>query len=429
MASYLGNIIRAIMGNTINVSRDLTDEEVREFLRHGGNSATSLSGRAINDTAAMKVAAANRCISIVSGVVSSLPLDLIKRISERERQPAVNHPLRRVLTVAPNPLQTPKQFKQLMQVWLLLRGNAYARIVRDARGEVMALLPMHPDRVRVVRTGGMEMEYVYTSEDGRQITYNRKDVFHLVGMSLDGFTGLSVISFMKESLSIALDGEAAASTLMKNGSFVDAVIEHPAKMSPDSYKRLVDSWAERRTGVENAGKTAILEEGAKLSKLSMTASDLQFMAQRDFQRYDIAMFFGVPPHMIGATEKTTSWGSGIEQLNIGFVQYTLNDWFVTWQETIKRDLMTERDRENHDARFFPQALLKGDLKAQWDAFTRGRQWGIYSANDVREMLDMNPREDAEGDEYALPPNETKDVQGEGPDIGHNNPPKDDENAQ
>lgn len=396
------------MGNTINVSRDLTDEEVRDFLRTGNNGAASLSGRTINDTAAMKVAAANRCTAIVSGVMSSLPLDLIKRVSEKERQPAVDHPLRKVLTVAPNPMQTPKQFKQLMQVWLLLRGNAYARIVRDSNGQVLALFPMHPDRVRVVRQGGMRVDYIYQNEDGREITYQKKDVFHLVGMSLDGFTGLSVISYMKESLSIALDSEAAASTLMKNGSFVDAVIEHPEKMSPESYKRLTESWAERRTGVENAGKTAILEEGAKLSKLSMTANDLQFMAQRDFQRYDIAMFFGVPPHMIGATEKTTSWGSGIEQLNIGFVQYTLNDWFVTWQETIKRDLMIERDRETHDARFFPQALLKGDLKTQWDAFTRGRQWGIYSPNDVREMLDLNPRTDPEGDEYALPPNETKD---------------------
>jgi HK97 family phage portal protein len=227
-------------------------------------------------------------------------------------------------------------------------------------------------------------------------------------MSLDGYVGMSVISYMRESLSLALDSEAAASVLMKNGSFVDAVITHPAQMSPESYKRLKDSWAEKRSGVENTGKTAILEEGAKLEKMSMTANDLQFMAQRDFQRYDIAMFFGVPPHMIGATEKTTSWGSGIEQLNIGFVQYTLNDWFVTWQETIKRDLLMPKDQEKYDVRFFPQALLKGDLKTQWDAFTRGRQWGIYSANDVRAMLDLNPREDAEGNDYAVPPNQTKD---------------------
>jgi HK97 family phage portal protein len=147
---------------------------------------------------------------------------------------------------------------------------------------------------------------------------------------------------------------------------------------------------------------------------SMNASDMQFLEQRNFQRYDIAMFFGVPPHMIGATEKSTSWGSGIEQMGIGFVTYTLNDWLVTWQEALKRDVINESEWETLDVRFFPQALLKGDTKAQWDAFTRGRQWGIYSPNDVLEMLDRNPRTDPGGDEYAVPPNQTPETEPEGP---------------
>ena len=142
------------------------------------------------------------------------------------------------------------------------------------------------------------------------------------------------------------------------------------------------------------------------SPVSLSPTDLQFLEQRDFQRYDIAMFFGVPPHMLGATEKETSWGSGIEQQGIGFVTYTLNDWLVTWQEALKRDLIHESEWDVLDFRFNTQALLKGDTKAQWDAFTRGRQWGVYSANDVREKLDLNPRDDEAGDEYAAPPNQT-----------------------
>jgi HK97 family phage portal protein len=220
---------------------------------------------------------------------------------------------------------------------------------------------------------------------------------------------------MRESLGIALDGEIAAATLFKNGSFVDTVIKHPEKMSPEAYNRLKESWEKRKTGVDNAGKTAILEEGASLDKVSMSARDLQFIESRDFQRYDIAMFFGVPPHMIGATEKTTSWGSGIEQQNIGFVTYTLNDWLVMWQEALKRDTINENEWETLDVRFFTQALLKGDTKAQWDAFTRGRQWGVYNANDIRAMLDLNPRTlqdgsiDPEGYEYASPPNQNPDA--------------------
>lgn len=356
----------------------------------------------------MNVAAAYRCTTIISGVVSWLPMDLIRRESETVRKPAIGHPLRRVLTVRPNAWQTPKEFKQLMQTFVMFRGNAVALKVKSL-GEVIALLPIHPDRVLIEQESNLQMKYTVTAADGSLKVYRSADVLHLRGLSLNGYAGVSVLSHMRESLAIALDGETAASTLMKNGSFIDTVIKHPEKMSPEAYNRLKESWEKRKTGVDNTGKTAILEEGASLDKVSMSANDLQFIQSRDFQRYDIAMFFGVPPHMIGATEKTTSWGSGIEQQNIGFVTYTLNDWLVMWQEALKRDTINERDWETLDVRFFTQALLKGDSKAQWAAFTAGRQWGVYSANDVRAMLDMNPRTDPEGDVYAAPPNQNPDV--------------------
>ncbi|WP_085044321.1 phage portal protein [Ensifer aridi] len=405
MANFLTTAFRAAIGQTINVT-SATDEEIREFLRDGSN--MSISGRSITESNAMKVAAAYRCVNIISGVVSWLPMDLIRRESENVRNPAVGHPLRRLLTVRPNAWQTPKEFKQMMQAHVMLRGNAVAVKVK-AFGEVVGLIPIHPDRVTIEQENDLRMKYTVTAADGSQRVYRSADVLHLRGLSFNGYSGLSVLSHMRESLAIALDGETAASTLMKNGSFVDTVIKHPEKMSPEAYNRLKESWEQRKSGVDNAGKTAILEEGASLDKVSMSAKDLQFIESRDFQRYDIAMFFGVPPHMIGATEKTTSWGSGIEQQNIGFVTYTLNDWLVMWQEALKRDTINERDWEKLDWRFFPQALLKGDTKAQWDAFTRGRQWGIYSANDVRAMLDMNPRTDAEGNEYAVPPNQNPDA--------------------
>jgi HK97 family phage portal protein len=370
----------------------------------------------------MKVAAAYRCVNIISGVVSWLPMDLIRRESETVRNPAVTHPLRKVLTVRPNAWQTPKEFKQLMQAHVMLRGNAVALKVK-ALGQVVGLIPIHPDRVLIEQENNLLMKYTITAADGSQRVYRSADVLHLRGLSLNGYAGLSVLSHMRESLAIALDGETAASTLMKNGSFIDTVIRHPEKMSKEAYERLKESWEKRKTGVDNTGKTAILEEGADLVKTSMSANDLQFIQSRDFQRYDIAMFFGVPPHMIGATEKTTSWGSGIEQQNIGFVTYTLNDWLVMWQEALKRDTINENEWESLDVRFFPQALLKGDTKAQWDAFTRGRQWGVYSPNDIRALLDMNPRTDPEGDEYAAPPNQN-------PDIGHNGgPPLEDPNNE
>lgn len=415
MANILTSAFRAAVGQTINVTY-ATDAEIREFLRDGSN--TSISGRSITETNAMKVAAAYRCTNIIAGVVSWLPMDLIRRESETVRKPAVGHPLRRVLTVRPNAWQTPKEFKQLMQAHVMLRGNAVAVKVK-ALGQVVALIPIHPDRVLIEQESNLQMKYTVTALDGSLKVYRSADVLHLRGLSLNGYSGLSVLSHMRESLGIALDGETAAATLMKNGTFLDTVIKMPVgqKMSKEAYDRLKESWEKRKSGVENTGKTAILEEGADLAKTSMTSRDLQFIESRDFQRYDIAMFFGVPPHMIGATEKTTSWGSGIEQQNIGFVTYTLNDWLVMWQEALKRDTIKESEWEELDVRFFTQGLLRGDTKAQWDAFTKGRQWGVYSANDVRALLDMNPRTltdgspDPEGDEYAAPPNQNPDAEG------------------
>ncbi|MBY5863255.1 phage portal protein [Rhizobium leguminosarum] len=410
MANFITTAFRAAIGQTINITT-ATDAEIKEFFA-GGN--TSIGGRSITDSNALKVAAAYRCVNIISGVVSWIPIDLIRRIDENTRKPAVGHPLRKVLTVRPNAWQTPKEFRQLMQTYVMLRGNAVALKVK-ALGNVSALIPIHPDRVLIEQESNLQMKYTVTLLDGSTKVYRSADVLHLRGLSLNGYAGLSVLSHMRESLGIALDGEIAAATLFKNGSFVDTVIKHPEKMSKEAYERLKESWEKRKTGVDNAGKTAILEEGASLDKVSMSARDLQFIESRDFQRYDIAMFFGVPPHMIGATEKTTSWGSGIEQQNIGFVTYTLNDWLVMWQEALKRDTINENEWETLDVRFFTQALLKGDTKAQWDAFTRGRQWGVYNANDIRAMLDLNPRTlqdgsiDPEGYEYASPPNQNPDA--------------------
>ncbi len=406
--SYLKNLLGALAGRPrASTSFDLTSmspEQVRDFLRIGG-SMESASGAVVNDNSAMRVAAAWRCVNIISGTVGSLPLDLIRRESETVRRPARGHPLRRVLTVKPNIWQTPSEFRRMMQTHLLLRGNAYALKVRVGR-DVVGLIPIVPDRVMVEQLPDLSLRYQVTHKSGAVHFYQQSEILHLRGMTLDGVKGMSVISHMRESLGLALQSELAGAKLMKNGQFTTSVLTHPNKLSIEAYDRLKASIAENG-GSEGAGSTRILEEGMKWEATSMSAVDMQFLEQRNFQRYDIAMFFGVPPHMIGATEKATSWGSGIEQMGIGFVTYTLNDWLVTWQEALKRDVINESEWETIDVRFFPQALLKGDTKTQWDAFTKGRQWGIYSANDVRALLDMNPREDEAGDDYAVPPNETQ----------------------
>jgi HK97 family phage portal protein len=414
---YWTNLLRAAVGRPKAQAFDLTamsPEQLREFLRIGGSWETA-SGVSVTESSAMRIAAAWRCTQIISGAVAFVPLDLVLRVSETERRPAAGHPLRKVLTAKPNHWQTPSEFRRMMQAHLLLRGNAYALKV-FLGGSVVALLPLHPDRVEVEQAADMSLSYRVRHSDGRYRVLSGRDVFHLRGMSLDGVKGLSVLSHMRESLGLALQAERAGARMMKDGQFVGGTLEHPGKLGPEAYERLKTSISERFSGADNAGKAMILEEGMKFTPIAMSATDLQFLEQRDFQRYDIAMFFGVPPHMLGATEKQTSWGSGIEQQGIGFVTYTLNDWLKIWEEAIKRDLIPEREWDTLDARFFTQGLMRGDVKTRWEAYVKARQWGVMSADEIRALEDMNPRPDGRGGEYAEPPNAsgtTRPHQGDG----------------
>lgn len=399
---YFRNLASAFAGKKPRAAFDManmTPEQMREFLRIGGSMETA-SGVYVTESSALRVAAAWRCVNILSGTIGSLPIDLIRRVSESERLPAVGHPLRRVLTVKPNQWQTPTEFRRMMMAHLLLRGNAYALKV-VANGAVLGLIPLHPDKVTVEQLADYSIRYRVSLKGGVK-EFGQAEIFHLRGMSLDGITGLSVLSHMRESLGLAIKAEQAGAEMMKNGQLVGGVLTHPNKLSQEAYERLKASMDERRSGGSSAGSNYLLEEGMGFSPVSMTALDMQFLQQRDFQRYDIAMYFGVPPHMLGATEKTTSWGSGIEQQGIGFVTYTLNDWIKVWEDAIKRDLLQEREWDILDARFFTQGLMRGDAKARWEAHVKGLQWGVVSPNEVRALEDMNPREG--GDVFYPPPN-------------------------
>jgi HK97 family phage portal protein len=393
----------ALTGRDVRASgvdpSSMSTSEIDAFLRGGVETG---SGAVVSERTAMRVAAAWRCVNIISGAVGNLPIDLIRRDGEGRRVPATGHPLRRVLTVRPNLWQTPGEFRRLLQAHLLLRGNAYALKV-GVPGQVTALIPIHPDRVMVEQEEDTRILYrVTTRRNGVQL-FRAGEILHLRGMSLDGVTGLSVLSHMRESLGVAIKAEQASARLFRNGTMAGSAFRHPGKLSDDAMNRLKASLAERG-GAEGAYRPIVLEEGMDYTPLALTANDAQFLQQRDFQRYDIAMFFGVPPHMLGATEKTTSWGSGIEQQGIGFVTYTLNDWIRIWEETLKRDCLTNSEQETHDIRLFTQGLLRGDVKARWEAYTKALQWGVYSPDEVRALEDMNPRPDGGGGIYYQAPN-------------------------
>lgn len=383
------------MGGGITIS---TPAELEEALRTGNVTA---SGATVTPDTAMRVAAVYACVRVRSGIVANMPLHIKRRLDDKTREDATDHPVWRLMRRRPNRWQTPAQFKRMMQTHLILRGNAYAMIV-SSRGLPLELIPLHPDRVECKQNDDLSLVYIYTRKDGRKIELKQAEVFHLVGLTLDGVHGVSAIAYARETIGLSLAQEEHGATVFKNGARVSIVLKHPQKLGPEGIENLRTSLDEFRAGGEKEGKALILEEGMDTAPLAMTAEDAQWIESRKFSRTDIAMFLGVPPHMIGDTEKNTSWGTGIESQTQGFITFSAEDDLTLWEETINRDLIGD-DTEVY-ARFNRAALVRGDIKARWEAYVKALQWGVYNPDEVRALEDMNPREDGKGGQYYDPPN-------------------------
>ncbi|WP_084691207.1 phage portal protein [Sphingomonas sp. SRS2] len=375
-----------------------TPEQLEQFLREGGGAET-MSGEYVTPRTAMGIAAVYRCVTLISGAVATMPLHLKRRVDERTRQDASDHPLWEVLRRRPNRWQTPSQFRRQIQSQALFRGMGYAMKVRSGKS-VVALIPLHPDRVRTEQIADYSLEHVYTRTDGSQITIPQRDMFNLVGMSLDGVRGLSVLTCARETIGAAIAMRSHGATLFRNGTSLGGVLKHPGKLGTDGQETLRASLEAYR-GTENAGKNLILEEGMAYERLGMSNADAEFIASRAFEDKHIYMFFGVPPHMAGDTTGSTSWGSGIEMQTLGFQAYTLEDWLTTWEETITRDCL-----DGEDPKLFPwfnrAAAVKNDIKTRTASYSAGRAGGWLSKNDIRGFENMNPIEG--GDDYDAPLN-------------------------
>jgi HK97 family phage portal protein len=265
----------------------------------------------------------------------------------------------------------------------------------------MELLPLHPDAVSVRQLDNWDLEFLVTLKGGRQIRCSQRDVFHVAYRSLDGITGLSPISYQRETIGLTLAAQKHGAKTFSNGAKPGGVLTHPHKLTEDASRRLRESW-ELTYGGDNAGKTAILEEGMTFTVLSMTNSDAQFLETRRFQVEDVARIFGIPLFMIQSTEKTTSWGSGIEQMSMGYVRYTLLPWVRRWEQAIRRDLVAETGEPDIEMRFNIEGLQRSDIRSRFQSYQVGINMGVYSPNEVRELEDMNPREG--GDVWLTPLN-------------------------
>ena len=252
----------------------------------------------MSEDSALTLGSVYACVRVLSESVAQLPLVLYQRKGEREKRPAVDHPLFRLLHDGPNPELSSFELREFMMANLLLRGNALAAIERDRQGRVVSLWPVRWDQIECRRVDG-ELVYLWTPPGAPPALIRRADAWHIRGLSLDGLTGLSPIAFHREVIGNGLAMQEYGSRLFSNGATVRGVLEHPNKLGPENATRLRAQWDEMHGGLSSSHKTAVLEDGMKYHQISIAPDDAQYLESRKFNRTEVASIFRVPPHKIG----------------------------------------------------------------------------------------------------------------------------------
>ncbi len=368
----------------------------------GGTTA----GKPVNEHTAMQMTAVYSCVRILAETLAGLPLHVYKYNDSGGKEKYLKHPLYKLLHDEPNPEMTSFTFRETLMSHLLLWGNAYAQIIRNARGEVIALYPLMPNKMTVDRDKNGRLFYLYqrSIEDaptlGKDslVYLDPSDVLHIPGLGFDGLVGYSPIAMAKNAIGLAMATEEYGAKFFANGAAPGGVLEHPGTIKDP--QKVKDSWNAAYQGSTNSHRVAVLEEGMKYQQIGIPPEQAQFLETRKFQINEIARIFRVPPHMLADLEKSSF--SNIEQQSLEFVKYTLDPWVVRWEQNMFRSLLTASEKPTVFIKFNVDGLLRGDYVSRMSGYATARQNGWMSANDIRELenLDRIPVE-LGGDLYLV----------------------------
>jgi HK97 family phage portal protein len=366
----------------------------------------STAGKNVNERSAMQMTAVYACVRILSEAIAGLPLHLYRYREDGSKEKAIDHSLYSLLHDEPNPEMTSFVFRETLMTHLLLWGNAYAQIIRNGKGEVIGLYPLMPNKMQVDRDDKGKLYYTYShskeaanaKDNESYVTLSPEDVLHIPGLGFDGLVGYSPIAMAKNAIGMAIACEEYGAKFFSNGASPSGVLEHPGILKDPEKVR--ESWNLAYGGSSNSHKVAVLEEGMKYTPISISPNEAQFLETRKFQINEIARIFRVPPHMVGDLEKSSF--SNIEQQSLEFVKYTLDPWVIRWEQSLSRALFTEDEKHTYFFKFNVEGLLRGDYQSRMNGYATARQNGWMSANDIRELEDLDriPAEEG-GDLYLV----------------------------
>jgi HK97 family phage portal protein len=354
----------------------------------------------VDEMSALRLTAHYACIRVLAESVSTLPI-CIYQGAPQEAAIEIEHPLTPLLNARMNDLMTSVVGREILHSHVVGWGNGYSEIEFNQAGQVQALWPIPPNRVKVERSGNQDVVYRITDFDNNSIRMEKERIFHIPGLGFDGLKGYSPIAIARRTLGLSVGAEEFGVRFFENDARPGVVLKHPGGLSDKAYNRLKGTWQDEHGGVINAWRPRILEEGMDIAQIGLPGLDMEFINTRKFQVIEVARLHRVPPHMIMDLERGTF--SNIEHQSLEFVKFTLRTHLIRWEQAINaRLLMGARNLyAQHDV----DDLLRGDFKTRMEGYGVAVQWGIKTRNQIRGIESDPPLPpDQRGDEIMVPQN-------------------------
>lgn len=353
----------------------------------------SLSDEIVTVDSALLVSAVIAIIRLKAQDLASIPLLLYARRG-RSKFRAFDSAYYRLMHDQPNPEMSSVVFRELIVSHIDAWGDFFGQIIADKNGVVQEVWPLRPDRMTVKRVNG-EKVFEYQTSDGKMRVFLQDEILHIPGFGFDGLRGMSRIGQAKNAIGLTMAAEKFGSKLFANGANFNLVFKHPGELSDEAAAALNKSIKDNFSGAENSNKFIILEENMSIEKIGIPPDDAQFLETRKFQLDEINRMIGpVPPHLIGDLEKSTSWGTGIDAQEQGYINHSLFPYARRIEQALDTQLLLPADREQG---FFYEHLfdgfLRGDIQTRYEAYVKGITNGFISRNEVREKENLNPRKD------------------------------------
>jgi HK97 family phage portal protein len=344
------------------------------------------SGIHINETVALGIPAVYACIRVLTEAIASLPLLTYERLENGDRERARGFSLFRILHDSPNPLMTSFELRELLVGHLCLRGNAYCFIERDG-GEVVALWPLHPDKVTVEVTG---RELIYKHQnDGTEKVYLMADILHIRGLSSDGIIGYSPLTLLRDCFGYSKAVGEYSASYFKNDASPGGILTTPSTLNAQSLSNLRQVWSEGHQGKGKHHRVAVMDNDLKWQSIGVSPQDSQLIESQKFSVVEVARVFRVPLNLVMDYERSTY--SNVTEQNRSFLTHTLQPWLTRMEQAITKNLLTESEKEKYFVEHLTQGFLRSDTKDRYESYKIAIEAGFLTIEEVRQLENMNAK--------------------------------------